>query len=168
MKSDLVCVGVITKPVGVCGQVKIIPYTVSPHSFVQFKFFFFFDNVTLALEFPKIRGNGEIITNLKNYKTRNDVESLRLKRIYVKRDDLPPLPKDEYYLEDLRGLNVLDKNEKNIGIVNTVLDYGAGTFLDVKLIENTKPATIPFNKKSILDVNLDCGRIIVDDHFVLY
>ena len=168
MRSNLVCVGIITKPVGICGHVKIVPYTVTPHSFLQFKLFFIYDDIKLTLEFPRINNKSEITTRLKNYNTRNDVELLRLKHLYIKRNYLPPLLENEYYLEDLRGLNVLNENRKNIGVVNTVLDYGAGAFLDIKLFENRRVVTIPFDSKSILDVNLESRQITVIDYLILY
>ncbi|MDR2667272.1 MAG: ribosome maturation factor RimM [Holosporales bacterium] len=168
MKSNLVCVGMIAKPVGVRGLVKIVPYTVSPHSFLQFRRFLIADGVALTVESPKINNVGEIITRLIGYETRDDVEQFRLKHLCVRRSDLPSLPNNEYYVEDLRGLSVLNEEGKSIGIVNTVLDYGAGAFLDINLAEARGPATIPFNCKSILDVNLERGRIIVADNFVLY
>ena len=167
MKFDGVCVGVVAKPVGIKGQVKIHPYTTSPDSFLQYMDFFLFDGTPLVFQNPRINEKNDIITFIEDCKDRTTAEAFHLKNIYIKRDSLQELASDEYYLEDLSGLETFNQNNEKIGILNAALDYGAGTFLDIKLSETGRVATLPFNKESVICVDLNEGSIKVDDSFIL-
>ena len=162
-----VCVGIIAKPVGIKGQVKIHPYTSSPSSLLSYKNIFLENKQELVLVNPRINENGDIVTNVKGCPDRNAAELLRLKNIFVAKEDLPKLEEDEYYLDDLAGLIAVDSSNKEIGKVLSALDYGAGAFLDIKLLDTNKIATLPFNKESVLSVNLSDKTIRIDEAFLL-
>lgn len=167
MKFDVICVVVIAKPVGIKGQVKIHPYTTSPKSFLQYKEFFLSDGSLLVFQNPKINEKRDIITFIENCNDRSVAEKFHLKNVYIKRDSLEKLESDEYYLEDLSGLEAFNQNCEKIGTVNAALDYGAGTFLDIKLTETGKVATLPFNRESIIFVDLNKKFMKINDLFIL-
>ena len=162
-----ICVGVIAKPVGVRGQVKIRTYTESPESFLRFSNFYLEDGTEIALKSPKITDENEITTFVNGYVDRTGVERLRLKDIFVRREDLEELSEGEYYFEDLAGLDVFNQKLEKIGKVNAALDYGAGTFLDIEYIPTNRIATLPFNKNSILDIDLKKNVLKIDDSCLL-
>ena len=143
------------------------PYTTSPTVFLRFSELFLFDGTRLVLKHPKVNEKSEVITWIDGYNGRTAVEVLHLKRLYVDREALPPLNENEFYLEDLSGLAVFNQDDKYVGIVNAALDYGAGTFLDIKLSNTGRIATLPFNKHSIIDVDLEARKIKIDDAFLL-
>ena len=99
-------------------------------------------------------------------KDRDALEKYRLKNLYVSRDVLQPLNDGEYYFEDLQGLAVYDQIGEFIGKVRTALDYGAGSFLEIKTVDN-KTYTIPFNKNSIITVDLQYSKIVIDKNYLL-
>ncbi len=167
MNYRRVCVGIIAKPVGIKGQVKIHPYTNSPQSFLDYSNFSLANGSVINLENPEINKDGDIITKIEGYADRTAVESLRLNEIYIRREDLKPIFEDEYYFEDLTGLDVFNNKLEKIGKVNAALDYGAGTFLDIQLEAKNKVGTLPFNKETILDVDLKKNLIKVDDSYIL-
>lgn len=167
MKSQGVCVGIIRRPFGVKGEVRIRTYTTSPDSFLRFECFFLQDGRNIKLKDARISGDSEVISFIEGFEDRTSVEELSLNDLFVKRECLDDLAADEYYFEDLVGLTVINQKSEKRGAVKAVLDYGAGTFLDVELIGTHKIATLPFNKNSILNVNLDNGVLQVDDSFLL-
>lgn len=167
MKSQGVCVGIIRRPFGVKGQVRIHTYTTSPESFLRFECFFLQDGQTMKLKDARISGDSEVIGFIEGFDSRTSVEELSLNELFVKRECLDDLAADEYYFEDLVGLTVINQKSEKRGTVKSVLDYGAGTFLDVELVDTYKIATLPFNKNSILNVDLDNGVLHVDDSFLL-
>jgi 16S rRNA processing protein RimM len=100
--------------------------------------------------------------------SRNEVEHLGMRNLYVPRSALPAPEDGEYYHFDLHGLTVvLERDGTKVGVVQAVQDFGAGAFLDVRLDSGGRTATIPFNKDSILNVDLDAGTIDVDERFLL-
>jgi 16S rRNA processing protein RimM len=91
-----------------------------------------------------------------------------MRQLFVPRDKLPPLQDDEYYLRDLEGLLVISALDgRLLGQVLAAQDYGAGIFLEVSLSESRKIATLPFNSKSVLSVDLNSVQIIIDERFLL-
>jgi len=162
-----ICVGVIAKPVGVRGQVKIRTYTESPESFLRFSSFCLEDGTEVALKSPKITDKDEITAFVAGYADRTEVEKLRLKEIFVKRKDLKELGEGEYYFEDLVGLDVFNQKFEKVRKVNATLDYGAGTFLDIEYNSAGRIATLPFNKNSIIDIDLEKNVLKVDDSYLL-
>jgi 16S rRNA processing protein RimM len=155
-KDSWVCVGVITRLIGIRGQVKVLPRTSTPKVFTSFKELYFsaVSDEEMSKIVPtnqRIDKKGQIVMQIANHSSRNDVEYLKLKSLYIPRSMLPKLDDDEYYLSDLYGLDVLNGNHIKIGIVQSAFDYGAGTFLDIKLASG-KLAIIRFNK--CIDVNL--------------
>jgi 16S rRNA processing protein RimM len=120
--------------------------------------------------YAKLKKNDLILAKFLEYPSRDSVDLLRNVRLYVLRTDFPPTDDDnEFYLFDLIHLKVfsLTKESEPIGEVVNAFDYGAGTFLEVRLIDSGKVATFPFHKKAILSVNLQSSCITVDPEFLI-
>lgn len=165
MIQKRICVGVILKPVGIKGQVKIKPYTSSLETILKFPKLFLENNEEITLLSPKINEKAFIISLIQGYSDRNSAENLHSQKLYVNREDLKKLDYDEYYFEDLKELKVLNQNGSIIGKVIEAFDYGAGTFLELNI--NGKISTIPFNKKAVLEIDLNEKTIRVDSSFIL-
>lgn len=171
MKNKRICVGYISSPHGILGAVRIDVYTDSLLSFLEFKKFYTEDDREIILSNPRINESREreIISRILGFKDRTDIERSKIcrQKIYVNRDDLPDLQDDEYYFEDLKGLCVKNKDLQNLGVVNSVMDFGGGVFLDISLENSKKEATLPFNKNSVIEVFIDKGYIIIDERYLL-
>lgn len=165
MLAKRICVGAILKPTGVRGLVKIKAYTDSPDTLVGFSELFLEDGSRIKLISPKVFKNGSITSAIEGYSDRTSVEKLHSKELFVNRTELKELDEGVYYIEDLRGLTVLDQNNVSIGKVTGACNYGAGTFLEVDL--KGKEATIPFHEMTILEVNLTEETIKVDSTLLL-
>lgn len=162
-----ICVGTILKPVGIKGQVKIKSYTTSPETILTYEIFTIDGGKEISFSDSSTDSKGYIIASLQGYPDRTSVEPLRFKDLYIERDKLGALEKDEYYLEDLTGLDVFNQKLEIIGKVNAALDYGAGAFLDIELFSIGRDVTIPFNKDSIIDINLESQHLQVNDSYIL-
>ena len=163
---DRVCVGVITKPVGVNGQVKVRSYTSTPSSILGFNQFILADSSSVHFKHLKQVSQGEFVGFIDNINTRTGAERYRLKELYIHRSDLPILTDNEYYYDDIVGLVVLDNNNQVLGKVKAVLDYGAGTFLEISM-NNNKIGTISFNNTTIPNVNIENKYIVIDTTYLL-
>ncbi|MDR3224478.1 MAG: ribosome maturation factor RimM [Holosporales bacterium] len=166
MNDKKICVGIITKPHGIQGWVRIRTFTVSPDSFLRFGIFFLDSGEELSLKNPRICGNGELVSPIDGCNTRNDAEAYRARKLFIRRTDLPELLDGEYYIEDLVGLDVKDLTGNFIGKTTAFFDYGAGLFFDIRLASG-KIGTIAFNGDSISDVDVIDGMITVDERLVI-
>ena len=165
MVSKRVCVGVILKPVGIKGQVKIKPFTNSLDTILKFPKLFLSNDEEIVLLSPTLNEKGGVISAIQGYQDRNSIEKLRLKELYVNREDLKTLEADEYYFNDLKNLVVLNQNKLTIGKVIEAFDYGAGVFLELNI--SGKISTLPFNKNSVLEIDLNSETITVNSSFIL-
>lgn len=75
---------------------------------------------------------GDWVAQIDGVNDRNTAESLRGTKLYIDRAALPETNEGEYYIEDLKGLRVLDESGKEIGTLTGVENFGAGDLLDIK------------------------------------
>jgi 16S rRNA processing protein RimM len=160
-----ICVGVITKPVGVRGYVKIRAFTETADSFLKIKKVFLEDGVTLQLLDPMVKTPSILIVKVCNDRTA--AELFRGKRLFAYPSDFQPLDDGEYYLETLVGMTAVNESGDAVGRVSATFDFGAGAFLDITLSNSNEVVTIQFNSMAILDVNIEDGVIRLDDRFIL-
>ncbi len=83
------------------------------------------------------------------------------------RDDLPPPEEDEFYWEDLIGLDAVDPAGTKFGVVSGLLEAGAHDVLVIDTPGRTasgKPlqVLVPFVERHVGDVDLAKKRVVVD------
>lgn len=81
--------------------------------------------------------------------------------VYVRSDELPPLPEGEYYHHQLLGLLVVDQDGNTIGRLVEIMETGAN---DVYVIENESGSELllPATADVVLAVDLNAGQIRVN------
>ncbi len=104
-----------------------------------------------------------VIVRFRGVNDRNAAEALNGIELFIDRDNLPDddLDEDEFFYTDLEGLNVVDAEGKSYGAVSAVYDFGAGDLLELKGA-GRRPALIPFSEASVLEIDLEGGKILID------
>lgn len=131
-------IGVITKPHGLRGEVKVYPTTDSPERFKELK--------EVVLKMPRgdmeteIEGvkifKGLAVVKFKAFERVEDVQGLHGTEVYIDRRYGQPLEEGEYYIADLIGCKVLADEDLSryeglalsgnaLGTVKDVLQTGA-------------------------------------------
>jgi 16S rRNA processing protein RimM len=80
--------------------------------------------------------------------------------LYVRRDDLPPLGGDSYYVADLVGLVAIDELGEQVGIVADVLPGPANDVLELDT-----GLLLPLVEDCVREVDLPGGRILLNPGF---
>ena len=151
MKKDRIVIGKIFAAHGIKGEVKVFPLTDDVKRFKRLKRCFIKDEVYDVLSSKDNKKH--IILNLKGIDDRNEAELLKNMFIEVNRKDSVELKEGEYFIEDLKGLEVLDENNNKIGVMKDVLTNAA---VDIYVIDmNGKEAMIAAIKENILKINED-------------
>lgn len=75
-------------------------------------------------------GPGVVVT-LVGVEDKDAAERLRGRQVFAHENELPPLPDDEFYYHELRGLTVLTPDGATIGRVEDVMDAGSQDLLVV-------------------------------------
>jgi len=161
--EDLITVGIILKPHGIGGAVKVLPTTDDPKRYSLLKQVFLRSPGGERLKANVIRANNrhhEIILWLDVCPTRNEAERFRKWEIQISREECLPLPKGRYYIFDLVGLQAETVGGQIIGIVKDIL---AITNNDLFVIETPahKEVLIPFVEEFVKDVDIEGGRVLI-------
>lgn len=161
----MVCLGIVTAPHGVRGEVRIRSFTERPEDVVAYGELC--DELGGRLFRARCRGvvRGAVVAVFEGVEDRDTADRLRGLRLYVPRDRLPPAKDDEYYHADLIGLRAELLAEhggeaRPLGVVSAVDDFGAGPVLEIA-IEGKPPVMVPFTREVVPVVDLAEGRVAV-------
>ena len=161
--TNFTCVGVILDAHGIAGGLKIRSFCEVPKSIEKY-------NPLIVENYPETL-TFKIVGNIKDalqaitpkIKDRDSAMKLKGKLLFVERNQLPAIDKDEYYFTDLEGLTVKDTNDITIGRIKNVENHGAGTFLEIVLNEELKTILVPFNKNTVPTVRITEKYIILNE-----
>ena len=74
-------------------------------------------------------------------------------KIYAPSDDEPPLNDEEYYVDDLVGLKVINQHDENIGTVKDVIEIPSGYLLEI-IDDKDNRFLLPFVDEYITEIQL--------------
>lgn len=158
--KDLVCLGVVTSPHGVRGQVKIKYYTQEPEGLISYGHLYDAKgNVTFDIVL-KGEAKGLLIASIKGVNDRNAAERLKGTEFFVPREALPETESgDEFYYEDLVGMDVMLESGEVFGRVLQVHNHGAGDLLEI-MRSDGKKEFFSFSKASFPQIDLQKRTIL--------
>lgn len=155
-------VGVITQTHGIRGEVKVFPTTDDVNRFKKLK------EVTLdngkerlVLEIEGVKFFKQyVILKFKGLDSINDIEKYKRAKLLVNRENAVRLRKNEYFIADLIGMEVMTDEGRRLGTLKDVLLTGAN---DVYVVERENGAEVllPAIKECILEVDMEKGCMIV-------
>lgn len=164
--EDLLQVGIITQTHGIKGEVKVFPTTDDPNRFKRLK------NVLLdtgkekiALEIEGVRFFKQfVILKFKGLDNINDVEKYKTKSLLVTRENAVRLRRNEYFIADLMGLEVVTEDGNHFGTLRDVMQTGANDVYIVDMdAEGLEPREVllPAIKECILNVDMEAQKVTV-------
>ncbi|WP_298225792.1 ribosome maturation factor RimM [Acidocella sp.] len=160
MEDRLILMGVIGKPHGVHGQLRVHCYAEEPRLLAEhvlvdaegrhFALDWAHDNVAWI----------SVISNGIQHRINDRDEATKLTNaeLFLPRSVLPKIEAEEFYLADLIGLDAYDESGKVVGKVDNVLDYGAGASLELA----PGGMLIPFTRASVPQVRIADGYVVVN------
>lgn len=155
-------VGVITQTHGIKGEVKVFPTTDDAGRFKKLK--------SVIMDTGRERLDVEIesvkffkqyaILKFKGYDSINDVEKYKNAKLLVPRDKAVRLKKDEYFIADLIGMEVVTLDGEPFGKIKDVLVTGAN---DVYVVEreDEKEVLLPAIKECVKKIDMELGQVWV-------
>lgn len=149
-------VGIISSTHGVKGEVKVFPTTDDVNRFKKLKEIILdTDKELLTLEIEGVKFFKQFaILKFKGIDHINDIEKYKGKSLYVTRTNAVKLQKDEYFVADLIGIQVVDEDENEIGIMTDYLETGANDVYTITMNDG-KELLLPAIKQCILDVDIE-------------
>jgi 16S rRNA processing protein RimM len=159
--SDPVIVGSFGKTFGVRGWIKVNSFVNPPKNILDFKPWLIKKNDSweeLYIEASRIHAN-HIIVKLPKCESPEEARNFTNIKIGVWHKQLPKLKTNEYYWTDLVGLQVINLNKIDLGIVQSIIATGAN---DVLIVIGDRKRLIPYTSNVIINVDLAKKNIQVD------
>ena len=164
MKSEdaLIEVARIVKPLGIRGELKVLPLTRTPSELGRYKFFYIADEsgrvTEVVVDCFQVRSNA-VILKLVGLDARDQAEKYRDCALLIRQDQLPRPEEGEYFIQDLIGLSVVSDDGEELGTLRDVLELSAH---DIYQVENgDRELLIPAISDFILDIDLKRRKMIV-------
>lgn len=155
-------VGVITQTHGIKGEVKVFPTTDDVSRFKKLKEVIMDtgrERITMEIEGVKFFKQYAIV-KFKGYDSINDIEKYKRAKLYVTREHAVKLQKDEYFIADLVGLNVVTDEGEPFGKMKDVLATGANDVYVVEREDGTE-VLLPAIRECVKAVDMEQGQITV-------
>ena len=162
-KKQLFHIGTFGKPVGLKGKVKIIMHNFEFNKFKSKSLSSYLvdeSNVFWNFQYLKINNN-KLTGKLKNCSSINCAEKLNGKKIFIDINNLPKNKKNQFYVFDLINCEVKTLNEKLLGKISNIDNFGAGDLINIKQ-SNGKNFFIPINKENVVGVNIKKKLVTVN------
>ena len=160
--EEIVVMGKVLVPYGVNGWVKVYSFTEKLESFLTYKKLYLSKDQKnwLEIKIKEIKLHGKtIIAKFSEIADRSQAETYKDYLIGVPKDYLPQLNDNQYYWNDLIGLEVLNLQDVSFGLVDTYIETGAN---DVIVVKGDKERLIPYTPMTVLKVDTIKNKIIVD------
>lgn len=162
--ADLVCLGVVTGPRGLQGEVRIRSFTADPADLARYGTLY---DETGGRSFRvRVTGGakGQLVARIEGVEDRDAAEALKGVRLHVPRAALPEPGVGEYYHADLIGLRAelaAGAAGEALGTVRAVYDFGAGPVLEIAG-DRCGVVMVPFTRAVVPEVDVAGGRLVID------
>ena len=177
LPADAIQVGRIADAWGLKGWFKVLPHSADPEALFSSKRWYlqptergkaaFAGTQLMRIREAKVHSD-TIVAVAHDMEDRDIAEALKGSRIFIPRSSFPTPELDSYYWVDLLGLNVVNREGVELGIVKDLMATGPQTVLVIEFtelvegIEKTQERMIPFVSHFVDDVNLPEKCITVD------
>ena len=152
-------VGAVCGVFGVKGWIKVFSYTDPRGNILNYSpWYLDVGGTRSAFNVTQGRRHGKgIIAHLDGIQSREDAERLCGVPVSIVRDQLLPLPADQYYWSALVGLKVYTRSGYKLGGVQSIIETGAN---DVLVIRGERERLIPFVLKEVVEhIDLAAGTM---------
>ena len=160
-----ISIGYVSAVHGVKGEVRIVPLTDFPKRFDRMDVLNLYRDGALArrLKVQRVRrheGKGELIIE-SDVPNRNEAGLLVGTSVLIEPEDRVPLPEGSFWVDDLIGLLVVDKEGKTLGVVENLLSTGGNETYEIR-DENGKRHYIPAVEDFVKEIDLPSGKIRIE------
>ncbi len=160
--ENLIIVGYVSGLFGIRGWIKVFSYTRPRENiFIYNPWLIRIDGEWREVTVLDSRQQGKnLVAQLEGYADPDLSASLNSLEIAIDRSQLEELDKDEYYWADLVGLQVINSDGQNLGVIKDLMETGSN---DVLVVQGEQQCLIPYVPGvHVLAVDLAAGQMQVD------
>ena len=150
--SEVVSMGWISGAHGILGWVKVHSDTEPREAIFEYQPWLMGTDLKPVNLVEGRRQGKHLVAKLEGVSERDTAESLTGQTIAILREQLPKLPRSQYYWADLIGLSVRNHEGVDLGTIKEILATGAN---DVLVVQGDKERLIPFvSRQYVVEVDL--------------
>ncbi|GMO25576.1 MAG: hypothetical protein Ta2F_00930 [Termitinemataceae bacterium] len=120
---------------------------------------------TLEIECFKELG-ADLLVKFKNIDTAEEAKKISGSELLVERAFAAECGKDEYYIEDIKGLNVLNAAGSLLGNIADIVEGGNGSLAEIKLLDG-KSKFAPFRDEFFGEIDMENQKIVLLSDWIL-
>jgi 16S rRNA processing protein RimM len=160
-EPSFLIIGQITKPHGVRGDVRVMPYTELPERFTWLERVYVGETnpQPVAVESARLHQN-MVLLKLAGTDNRQQAEALRGQWLLVPEAEALPLAEGEYYLYQLEGLQVFTEDGRFLGTLTNIIETKANNVFVVNGEQGE--ILLPDISDVVQEIDFENGRIIVN------
>lgn len=162
MDNSLLWVGRVVKAQGIKGQIKISSSGGAGNTFSEGKVVYLEsregEKKGFTVESARPH-NAMTVLSLRGVKRIEEAKELVGSSVYVEKADLEPLPSDEFYWYQLRGLRVVTEEGSFLGRLEEILPTGGNDVFVVR--KEAQEILIPAIDEVVVRVDLNEGVLVV-------
>jgi 16S rRNA processing protein RimM len=156
----LIALGVFGAPQGVRGEIRVKAYTADPKAVGAY------GPLTdaagaraFALKVVRPLRDDMVVARVEGVTDRDQAAALTGVEVFARRSQLPPPDAEEFYYDDLIGLDAVTPEGVALGRVRAVLNHGAGDILEIAGAGES--LLLPFTKQVAPEIDFAGRRIVV-------
>jgi 16S rRNA processing protein RimM len=154
--------GVFGAPQGVRGEIRVKSLTGEPNAIGVYGTLTNKSRTrSFAFEHLRPLKGDMLVARVTGISTREAAEALKGVAIFARRDQLPSPSEDEFYYDDLVGLEAVDPAGAHIGRVASLMNHGGGDVLEIAPVGGGETLLLPFTKGVAERIDFDAGRIVI-------
>ena len=161
--SKLVLAGRLKGAHGVRGDVRVTSFTDDPADLFTYGPLTDAGGRVLLTPVSARAANDHFIVTAEERFQKEHWDGLRGTDVYVPRARFAAPEEDEFYVEDLIGLAVIETGDARIGEIVAVQDFGAGDLLEVRLTGSAATLFVPFTEADVSEIDFDQGFVRLPD-----
>ncbi len=153
-------VGRLLRPHGLAGEMLMDVYTDFPERIKPGKRVYLGDDHR-PVHIRTQRGiKSGVLIGLEHILDAERAGELRNEMVYVKAEEIPPLPEGEYYHHQILGLKIITDEGVELGTITSILDTGSNDIYVIKPAAG-KEILIPNISSVVKDISLEKGEMYI-------
>jgi 16S rRNA processing protein RimM len=160
--ARLIALGVFGAPQGVRGELRIKSYTAEPKAVAGY------GPLTdrrgqraFVIESVRSLKDEMLVARIAGVSTREAAAALTGAELFARREQLPPPDADEFYYDDLVGLEAVTREGELLGRIVALNNYGAGDILEIAR-DAGGTMLLPFTKAVAVEIDFARGLIVIE------
>jgi 16S rRNA processing protein RimM len=162
LNDRLIALGIFGAPQGVRGEIRLKSYTSAPPAIGGY------GPLTdaagarrFAMKIVRALRDDMLVARVEGVETREAAAALTGVELFARRSQLPPPDADEFYYDDLIGLEAVSASGEPLGRVAAVFNHGAGDILEIAPLGGGATLLLAFTRAATPEVDFAGGRIVV-------